>query len=248
MLKSSIRTFILMITFLTRIPIPMKFEFKTEEFTKGFILFPVIGGIIGALISLPFLFIKWIPTSLFPFFIIIMYLLVVGGLHIDGISDVFDGIFSARKKERMLEIMEDSRVGAFGVVGLIVYFLGLYLGLYEVCQLNNGWLIVFLMPIVGRSMALIGAGVSSYAKEEGLGKSLIDGTKPIVSVLLSMLLYVGVYFMGLPIFVGCLVTTLLILLIIWRIHRMLDGITGDVVGLIVEVSQVIFLISLSVFN
>jgi len=242
-----IRSFILMITFLTRIPIPMNFEFNTDDFVKGFIFFPVIGGLVGGILIIPFLVIDYIPVSVFAFLMIILYLLVVGGLHIDGISDVFDGIFSARSKDRMLEIMEDSRVGAFGVVGLVIYFLGIYIGLVEVVQMENGMLYVFLMPIIGRTMALVGAGFSAYAKKEGLGKSLIDGTKPIVSVCLIVVLCVGAYFINMTVFMSVIVTIGLVLIIIWRMHRILDGITGDVVGLLVEVSQVSFLLALTIF-
>lgn len=241
------RSFILMITFLTRIPIPMRFEFNTEDFVKGFIYFPIVGAIIGGILVIPFVFLDYVKVSVFAFLLIILYLLVVGGLHIDGISDVFDGIFSARKKDRMLEIMEDSRVGAFGVVGLVIYFIGLYIALVEVIQLEQGLLYVFLMPIVGRTMALVGAGFSSYAKSEGLGKSLIDGTKPIVSLCLIVVLCVGAYVINLSVFISVVLTTCLVLMIIWRIHKLLDGITGDVVGLLVEVSQVAFLLSLTIF-
>lgn len=242
-----IKSFILMITFLTRIPIPMKFEFNTEDFVKGFIYFPIIGALIGGILILPFYVYDYIPVTVFAFLLIILYLLVVGGLHIDGISDVFDGIFSARKKDRMLEIMEDSRVGAFGVVGLVIYFLGIYVGLVEVIQMELGILYVFLMPIVGRTMALVGAGLSSYAKEEGLGKSLIDGTKPVVSICLIVLLCVGAYFINMTVLYSVLATIALVLVIIWRLHKILDGITGDVVGLLVEVSQVAFLLALTIF-
>jgi len=241
-----IRSFILMITFLTRIPIPMKFEFNTEDFVKGFIYFPIIGGIIGGILIIPFLFLKYVSASVFAFLLIMLYLLVVGGLHIDGISDVFDGIFSARTKDRMLEIMEDSRVGAFGVVGLVIYFLGLYIGLVEVVQMEQGWLYVLLMPIVGRTMALVGAGFSTYAKNEGLGKSLIDGTKPCVSISLIIVLCVSAYFISMSVLISLILTIILVLVMIWRIHTILDGITGDVVGLLVEVSQVAFLLALTI--
>lgn len=244
-----IKSFILMITFLTRIPIPMKFEFNTEDFVKGFIYFPIIGGLIGLILIIPvrFLLNMDLPITVLAFLIIILYLLVVGGLHIDGISDVFDGIFSARKRDRMLEIMEDSRVGAFGVVGLVIYFLGLYVGLVEVLQMEKAIIYIVLMPIVGRTMALVASGFSAYAKEEGLGKSLIDGTKPIVSICLIVLLCVSAYFLAMNILASITTTIILVLVIIWRMHKILGGITGDVVGMIVEVSQVAFLLALTIF-
>jgi len=243
-----VRSFILMITFLTRIPVPMNFEFNNDDFVKGFPFFPVIGFLVGSFISLPFLIQDRMPDTIFPLIVIVIYLLVVGGLHIDGVSDVFDGIFSARTRDRMIEIMEDSRVGAFGVIGLIIYFMGLYIGLFEVAKLELGWLYVLVMPVVGRTMALIGSGISKYAKKEGLGKSLVDGTKPVVSFIAVMLLCVGAYLININVFISVAVTVVIVFMIIWRIHIILGGITGDVVGMLVEISQVVFLLTLAIVN
>jgi adenosylcobinamide-GDP ribazoletransferase len=172
---------------------------------------------------------------------------MVGGLHIDGISDVFDGIFSARTKDRMLVIMEDSRIGAFGAVGLILYFMSFYVGILEVSRLDQAWVFILCMPIVGRSMALIAAGLSSYAKEDGMAKALIDTIKPRLSFLLIISFCVGAYILSLHTFISIAMTIILMLWILKAIHKRLDGITGDVIGLMVEVSQVLFLICISIF-
>ncbi len=249
-----IRSFVLMITFLTRIPIPVKFKFNNEDFNKGFKYFPIVGAIIGGFLTLPFIIKEYLPDTIFAFIIIIVYLLVVGGLHIDGVADVFDGIFSARKQGRMLEIMEDSRIGAFGAIGLIIYFLGLYIGLFEVIKLEKiivgrltvGMVTVIIMPIIGRIMALISAGFSRYAKESGMGKSLIDENKPLVSVILIMLLCVVSFLVSIEFLIAVVATICIGLLITWRVHKILNGITGDVVGMILEVSQVVFLLAITV--
>lgn len=249
-----IRSFILIITFLTRIPIPISFEFNTEDFNKGFKYFPLVGFIIGLFISIPLLLSSYISERVIAFFIIIFYLMIVGGLHIDGVSDVFDGIFSARTRERMLVIMEDSRIGAFGAIGLILYFLGMYIGLSQLLLIHGSVLAnldlalvtIVLMPVVGRTMALISAGFSSYAKEGGMGKSLITENTPLVSGILIVLLCVGCFFLGKVLFTAMMLTILLSLLITRNVHKVLKGITGDVVGMIVEVSQVIFILAVGI--
>jgi len=231
-----------MLTFLTRIPFPMHFEFNTDDYARGIFYFPLIGGIIGLLLW-PIIFVQgFIPTRVFPFIIIILYLLIVGGIHIDGIGDLFDGIFSARDQKRMLEIMSDSHIGAFGVVGIILYFMGMYVGLYEVMHNELFSIILISMPLIGRSVALIGAGLSRYAKAEGLGKAVIDRVGPLTSLILSLLL-VGGYFVVFPMLSLSIIITLVVMLsILWRIHRTLDGITGDVLGALVEISQIVFLL------
>jgi adenosylcobinamide-GDP ribazoletransferase len=220
----------------------MHFEFNTDDYARGIFYFPLIGGIIGLLLW-PIIFVQgFIPTRVFPFIIIILYLLIVGGIHIDGIGDLFDGIFSARDQKRMLEIMSDSHIGAFGVVGIILYFMGMYVGLYEVMHNELFSIILISMPLIGRSVALIGAGLSRYAKAEGLGKAVIDRVGPLTSLILSLLL-VGGYFVVFPMLSLSIIITLVVMLsILWRIHRTLDGITGDVLGALVEISQIVFLL------
>jgi len=241
-MKKYFYSWILMLTFLTRIPFPMHFEFNTDDYARGIFYFPLIGGIIGLLLW-PIIFVQgFIPTRVFPFIIIILYLLIVGGIHIDGIGDLFDGIFSARDQKRMLEIMSDSHIGAFGVVGIILYFMGMYVGLYEVMHNELFSIILISMPLIGRSVALIGAGLSRYAKAEGLGKAVIDRVGPLTSLILSLLL-VGGYFVVFPMLSLSIIITLVVMLsILWRIHRTLDGITGDVLGALVEISQIVFLL------
>ena len=245
-MKKYVYSFILMLTFLTRIPFPLRFEFNIDDYARGIFFFPFIGGIIGLLLW-PLTFIQvFIPTPLLPFIIIILYLLIVGGIHIDGIGDLFDGIFSARDRKRMLEIMSDSHIGAFGAIGLILYFMGMYVGLYINLQSSLFGTIIITMPIVGRSIALIGAGLSRYAKEEGLGKAVIDRVGGATSIVASFVL-LGVYYAVLPMLsLSILFTILITLIILWRIHRTLAGITGDVLGALVEISQVIFLMVTSI--
>ncbi len=245
-MKKNYRSLILMLTFLTRIPFPMSFEFNKEDYARGIFYFPVIGALIGGLL-LPLILIQpYVPERIFPFISIILYVCIVGGIHIDGIGDLFDGIFSARDQKRMLEIMSDSHIGAFGVVGMILYFLGMYVGLLEVAQLEEFALILFCMPLVGRSIALISAGFSRYAKDDGLGKAVVDRVKPKDAIVVAIFL-VGICIWFAPM-IGLSVgmTLMLMLFITWRIHRILDGITGDVLGALVEISQVIFVIVTSI--
>ncbi len=247
------RSWVLMITFVTRIPIPIHFEISEEDFAAGYKFFPVIGLLLGGLLNLPLLIETYIPVNLLAFFILVFYLLLVGGLHFDGVSDVFDSVFSARDREKMLVIMEDSRVGAFGVIGLILAFMGLYLGLLEVLKLEGSLygidirvIIIGLMPFISRTIALITAGFSSYAKSDGFGKVLIDRFSPLVSISLIVLLCVVSSFFHIYMVIGLAITLFLSQVINHRIHKLLGGITGDVIGLMIECSQIIFLLSVSI--
>lgn len=238
--------FILMLTFLTRIPVKYSFEFNTSTFGKAYGFFPIIGAIIGGLLFLTTYVAAYIPLSIYAFLVIIMYLMIVGGIHIDGIGDLCDGIFSARNKSRMLEIMEDSHVGAFGVVGLVLYFLGMYIGIYGVLTYPIGKYCIFVMPIIARSMTVFVTGYCRYAKPNGLGKGMVDSIKPIPATLILLGVYVVLYFISVNILIGAIISTGIIGIMVFRIHKILDGITGDVVGASVEIGQVVFLLSMGI--
>jgi len=234
--------FILMLTFLTRIPIRYSFSFEPSSFGKGYVFFPIIGGIIGVLLCLPVLMRQSLPSSSLAFLIIIWYLLLVGGIHLDGVADVFDGVFSARERTKILMIMEDSHIGAFGAIGLILYFLGLYVGIEQVISSSLGVWIILIMPIVSRSISVFIIGFCRYAKPTGLGKGIVDCIRPIPGTIILMIVFSCVYFVSPLILLTALMTTLILSFIVYRIHRLLNGITGDVIGAMVEIGQVVYLL------
>ena len=118
------KIFILMIQFFTRIPINKELDIKREDFSKGIIYFPLVGLLVGCVNGLVYFMTSkvlggWIPLIA----LLISNIFVTGALHLDGLADTCDGLFSARKKEKMLEIMRDSRIGTNGAIALFVSLL-----------------------------------------------------------------------------------------------------------------------------
>lgn len=170
----------------------------------------------------------------------LIYIVVTGGLHIDGLADTFDGIYSNRDRERVLEIMKDSHIGAFGVLGIM-----LVLGFGVLSSFYLEPIAYLLFPVVGRSMSLIVCGTSSYARKEGMGKVFVErcGKLEIAiglasMILLSWILYgvVGVY--------GVFFSTLFSMAMAKKISKAIGGITGDTIGFTIELSQTLFLFGL----
>ncbi len=239
------QSFGMMLTFLTRIPLPLKGDFSEALFLKGRFFFPVIGMLIGLCLGGMSFINRLYSSSITAFLLIVLYLFIVGGLHIDGIGDLFDGIFSARTREKMLIIMEDSHVGAFGVIGLILYFLGMYIGLSEVLAWSQPLrlMVIIAMPVVARSIVLFVIGFCRYAKPSGMGKGLVEQTTPIQGCIvmggtigIAMVINFGLS-------LAIVVTAGVMLLIGKRIEGILHGITGDVVGAVIEIGQVVFLLT-----
>lgn len=228
----------LMITFFTRIPVSYPYDYDEKDFIKGIKLLPIIGLIIGILLYAPTLLEGYIHRPILILFIWTIYLFVTGGLHIDGLADTFDGIFSYRKREEMLKIMKDSRIGAFGVLSIIwLLILNLSLSYY----IENKFLII--VPIVGRASALLAASISKYAREEGgMGGGFVNncGVKEgLIGIISSFAigLIISNTLMALPIFL----TFIIVIILTKYMGSRLGGMTGDTIGAIIEISQTMFM-------
>ena len=115
--------FISILQFMTRIPIRIETGFD-EEFHKSIVYFPLVGFVIGVI---TYIF-GWLSLTIFdPFIsaivITLIEVLTTGGLHIDGLGDTFDAIYSNRDKERILEIMKDSRLGTNSLLAIMFLIL-----------------------------------------------------------------------------------------------------------------------------
>ena len=148
-MKKHIKRFILILQFLTRIPINIDLGFD-EEFHKTIAYFPLVGFILGVIIFL----VGKVSILVFdPFLtaiiITLIHVILTGGIHIDGLGDTFDALYSYRDKEKMLEIMKDSRLGTNSLLAILFLIL-LKIGfIYNLINNNLMWTIVF-MPVYAR--------------------------------------------------------------------------------------------------
>jgi len=245
-----IKRFILIIQFLTRIPVPVNLNVTAEDFGKGLVFAPVVGLIIGAILAGVYYVLSLIfPAYVTAVFIIIVYIILTGGLHLDGLGDTFDGLFSNRSKERILEIMRDSRVGTNAVLAIACILL---LNTALVSAFNDEHIIkvLLLMPVAGRIGSLIGSGTSTYARSgEGLGKSFIDycGVKEII---IGIALYMLIFYtiggeLALLVSVFPVITALLLTRIL---TSKIGGATGDILGAVCELNQTLFLVAVYIWQ
>jgi cobalamin synthase len=137
------------IGFLTIIRIPQRFYIKHKEYPKVLVYFPVVGLLIGILNSVVFFSFNFIFPVILTIIIMVGFEIVItGGIHIDGIADTVDGIFSGEKdRKKIFEIMKKGDVGVFGVlaitfsVGLklaFFYFIAAQLNISRLLDFNSG--------------------------------------------------------------------------------------------------------------
>ena len=240
-MKKLFKSFILMVLFLTRIPLKYPYEYKDEDFIRGIRLTPMIGLIIGIFISTPFLLEPYIDKSIIVLLVWLLYIWITGGLHIDGLTDTIDGLFSNRDKAKTLEIMSDSRIGAFGVIGFVFMILfNITLSYYL------GYKFFIIMPIVGRVSSLVAASISKYAKESfGMGTLYVENANirdislgNILIMIVCIILEIKFQTLFLIPIIG---TQLIVILLTNYIKKKIDGMTGDTIGCVVEISQTVYL-------
>lgn len=230
------RSFLLMITFLTRIPFKYPYKYDEKDFIKGINLMPMIGLLIGIILWVISFSVYYLDTFVTGLIIWTLYIWITGALHLDGLADTIDGVFSNRSRERMLEIMKDSRIGVFGVISIF-----LLLSFNIVLTNYIDYMILIIVPVVGRSCALLACSLSEYARDEGIGKGFVEnsGLKEGIIALLYLII-TGVivnYRLLLPI-----TTTILVTLYLTRyFKKQIGGITGDIIGFFIEITQVIFI-------
>lgn len=226
-----------MISFFTRIPIGSKVEYTEEKYLYGLKWFPFVGFVIGIFL-VPVTLIGKFDQSIKGILLALVYLLVTGGIHLDGLADSSDGLFSNRSKERVLEIMKDSHIGTFGVISLILYFL-----MFTNLAGDLSWRWLLLMPYVGKTFGLVSASFSSYARQDhGMGFLFIDTLKfrhavmhliimcCFTALLLSISGVVALCFSGLA-----------MLMLLRIFNRVIEGQTGDTIGMVIEVTQMTFM-------
>lgn len=231
---------ILMLQFLTKLPLPFEIDAKEEDFSKGIIYFPIVGLIIGGLMAGLYIGLSALTNIMIASVLVIVFeIFITGGLHLDGLADTFDGLYSYRDKDRMLEIMKDSRVGTNGVLILIVNIV-LKMVLLVSIEPEMVPKLLLLMPVVSRLMVVLLSAISKYARNNGMGGFFIGKTTKlqlIITIVLVLVMHL-IYLEGLFLF-----GMIIILTLIYRYHvyTKIDGITGDVLGAVVEMSEVFYL-------
>ena len=172
-------------------------------------------------------------------------IIITGGLMYDGYMDTADGVFSARDRQRMLEIMKDSHVGSNAVLAVAILLL-LKLAAYVEIRPELLSLTLIAMSVATRTFMVIYIVNFKYARKEGIGQMFRQYAKPLYSIIaaaigMGILFACGWQFMLLAgiVFAMCLVFACFL-------QSQLGGLTGDTYGALTEVGNVLYLI-LAVF-
>lgn len=236
---------ILAIQFLTRIPIPISVETKEDSFGRSSLWFPAAGLLVGAFDAAVYGLASMLLDGIFPVLCAVLAnVCITGALHVDGLADTCDGIFSARKRERMLEIMKDSRIGTNGAIAIVF---DLMFRVAVLLSVDTKYIIGVLLiaPVISKTMLAFLLKISIYARAEGGMGGLFMGKQSWTRTLLAMLLGVAIaafimQWIGLAAFAAGMLAAVLLKA---YISKKLLGMTGDTLGAASEVVElVVFLV------
>ena len=224
-------SFLIGLQFLTRIHLVRQTVWTAEDFGRSTRFFPLVGLVLGICYALAawLLLYAFGMRSLTAALLLILPLLLTGGLHADGFMDTADGVFSGRDRARKLEIMKDSRVGAFGVVSFVMLMFVQFALLSDMA-----WPLLvpalFVMPIIGRLAMVLAVACFPYAREDGMGKTFADMADRSTVVIAALTTAVLVLPWGVLATAALVLGTLFALLFCRMMTNILGGVTGDVYG------------------
>lgn len=251
--------FLVGLQFLTRITLKKNLDWSEKACGGCVKFFPLIGVILGIIYVLVGYVVYYLlpnfniylSAHLIGFIFLACNIFLTGALHCDGFTDTMDGILSGRKRERILEIMKDSRVGAHGATCLILILIGKYSMFTDLlvgqnifdthAPFFNALIALFLMPVIARCCMSIAVVNFPYARKEGLGKAFHEYSSRnsmafafIFTLILSLLL-------GTIAIVAFVLTTIVMYIFNRYISNLLGGLTGDVYGATAELGEFVVL-------
>jgi len=237
------------VRFLTRLPVPGSHDLADGELPRSMGWYPLVGALVGGLLGLlAVLLFDWtsLATGVVAALVALAGPLLTGGLHEDGLADTFDGLGGGASRERALDIMRDSRVGTYGALALVGALLLRWNLLVSLAP--TAWLPTLVVAhAVARLPPVVLVRSLPYARAgEGLAKPMVEGiTTTHVVAALALSLLVAVPLAGSLGVLAVIVALLTARVAGWWFRRRLGGITGDLAGATVVVTELLVLVGAS---
>lgn len=242
-LGAEVQIFFTALMFYTRIPCPKWVTHDAAYLNKATRYFPLMGWIVGGasaavfygaayLFNIPVAIIVSIITGIF----------ITGAFHEDGFADVCDGFGGGWTKEKILDIMKDSRTGAYGTIGVVLIVLLKYMSLVSINTYELG-IVLIAAHSFSRLCAVLVIATSQYVRENDDAKA-----KPLAKTITVKEILPALVFGLLPLLLFFHIKILLVILLPllgtfylrWYFHKWIGGYTGDCLGATQQVTELLF--------
>lgn len=254
-MKNVWHSVLLTFQFFTVLPIHKEIPLTKATITGMFAFLPWVGAIMGSLVAASiYSLTEWTTSSnvLLAFVIVGLFAFFTGGLHLDGFIDMGDAYFSYRDREKRLEILDDPRVGAFGVMSVLFLVVGKFVVLHELLVQDKLalWSLLFipLMTRIGMGFYFMSLKCS---KEKGLAyffkTNIRSGLLASWMLVTLMIALVGaLYMVSFSIVPFVLLAVLAMAFFVFRQFtlRNFGGVSGDLLGASIEGMEVVLWVTL----
>lgn len=239
------KAFLLAMSLLSRFPVGHLDIIKPQDSGRSALYYPLVGLIIGVIIYLPAVIFPNVSVLLLAAIIVTLWAVITGALHLDGLADSADGWLGGMGNiEKTTQIMKDSHVGTAGVVVIVCLLFLKFSAVTALLQSGSGTMII-IAPLIGRAMILLLFVTTEYVNKQGMAKEIVEElprefTWWVIAV--SVLIAILFSFWGMvSVFIG-----------FWLLRRLmlkiLGGCTGDTGGATIEVTEMLWLVSIALFT
>jgi len=246
--------FLIALQFLTRIPVTISIHWTDKKIAASLLWYPFVGGLIS-LVLISFLNIISNQAPMLATAITLgLWVLITGGLHIDGLADSADAwVGSHGDKQRALDIMKDPQAGPIAVMVIVLLLMIKFAALYSLMTqpsgvfetTNHAWLLLFPL-VLSRTTPLLLFLTTPYVRSQGIGRTMASFLdKQSAWAVLSLV--VALLFLMVGVMNGLILIAVILTLVGFLRSLMLkhiDGMTGDTIGATIEITEAVILCSL----
>jgi adenosylcobinamide-GDP ribazoletransferase len=231
------RRFLIALQFLTVLPFNIKGKIEEKDFGGSLVYFPIVGFLIGLFLVSAAYMSAFLPSLVRSVLILVAWVIITGGMHLDGFADTCDGFYGRRSKEEILKIMRDSRIGTMGAAGVTILLLFKFAMLSSI-QPENLWTALIITAVFSRWSQVLACTTSEYARDDGKARYFIEYAKGVGMFMGALFTLILSWFLmqakGVILFALLSIT---VFLFIQYAERKIGGMTGDTIGATNEVAE-----------
>ncbi len=229
--------------FLTTFPVQLKAMPSKQQNGQSVLFYPLVGLIIGAILCGIAMLLQAVPAILSASIILVLWIWLTGGLHLDGLADTADAwVGGFGDAERTLKIMKDPACGPIGVLSLIIICLLKWSALYLLIQ-KQLYSALVLFPVLGRLAPMFLFLTTNYVREKGLGSSMASYIPKKLALAIMLFVVISSLYFSVLGCIASLVTILSLLYLRRKFKQRIGGITGDTVGASIEICECVSLLA-----
>ncbi len=250
-MKNQFNLFLTALMFYTRIPVPGSLQYSPERLNRSTRYLPVVGWIVGGIGAAVFYGLnRFLPVGLAVFLSMLATIFVTGAFHEDGFADFCDGFGGGYTREKIFTIMKDSRLGTYGAIGLLGMLGTKFLSLQSLPAI-----VIPLTLVAGHSfsrlMPVLIIFTSYYSREDELSKIKPIGKKGKTSDLLLAIIFALLPLVLFPWQLTAVVVPFSLFgtfLFKKYTEKKIGGYTGDCLGALQQIVEVLFYLSVLIVS